>query len=145
MANYMGFTRTNYFSVTDADKLREIVNRFIWDDSDSFLEEGYGGYAFGCYGTIDGLRKPTLDDDDDSEDYDDDYNVDDVYEALQEIVAPGDAIIITEVGYEKLRYLVGDTVVITRDAIEYINLRSAAVEAARKLLNNPQFDTQMEY
>lgn len=80
-----------------------------------------------------------------SEDCDDNYNTDDVYKALQEIVAPGDAIIITEVGYEKLRYLVGDAVVITRDAIEYINLRSAAMEAACTLLNNPQFDTQMEY
>ena len=144
MVNYMGFTRTNYFSVTDAEKLRDIVDRIIWDNSGSFLEEGYGGYVFGCYGSINGLRNPKQEDCD-SEDYDDDYNADDVYEALQEIVAPGDAIIITEVGYEKLRYLVGDTVVITRDAIEYINLRSAAMEAACKLLNNPQFDTQMEY
>lgn len=144
MANYMGFTRTNYFSVTDAEKLRDIVGRIIWDNSGSFLEEGHGGYVFGCYGSVIGLRNPKQEDCD-NEDSDDDYNADSVYEALQEIVAPGDAIIITEVGYEKLRYLVGDTVVITRDAIEYINLRSAAMEAACKLLNNPQFDTQMEY
>ena len=144
MANYMGFTRTNYFSVTDAEKLRDIVGRIIWDNSGSFLEEGYGGYAFGCYGSIDGLRESPKEDCD-SEDCDDNYNADDVYEALQEIVAPGDAIIITEVGYEKLRYLVGDAVVITRDAIEYINLRSAAKAAACNLLNNPQFDTQMAY
>lgn len=144
MANYMGFTRTNYFSVTDAEKLRDIVGRIIWDNSGSFLEEGHGGYVFGCYGYVFGLRK-SKQEDCDNEDSDDDYNADSVYEALQEIVAPGDAIIITEVGYEKLRYLVGDTVVITRDAIEYINLRSAAMEAACKLLNNPQFDTQMEY
>lgn len=144
MANYMGFTRTNYFSVTDAEKLRDIVGRIIWDNSGSFLEEGHGGYVFGCYGSVIGLRK-SKQEDCDNEDSDDDYNADSVYEALQEIVAPGDAIIITEVGYEKLRYLVGDTVVITHDAIEYINLRSAAMEAACKLLNNPQFDSQMEY
>ena len=29
MANYYGYTRTNYFAVTDPDKLKNIVERIV--------------------------------------------------------------------------------------------------------------------
>lgn len=107
MATYNGFTRTNYFSVTDEDMLRDIVDRIVWDNDDGFFEDRGGKFAFGSYGSICSLRKAESENDSDSdEDYDDEFEADAVYEALQAIVAPDDAIIITEIGYEKLRYLV---------------------------------------
>lgn len=150
MATYNGFTRTNYFSVTDEEKLRNIADRIIWDSGDdAFFEERGGMFAFGAYGSVCGLRmaesEDNCDTEEDYDDCDDEFEADAVYEALQAIVAPGDAIIITEIGYEKLRYLVGYAVVITSNAIETVELRNDAVNAARKLLNNPQFNPTMEY
>lgn len=146
MATYNGFTRTNYFSVTDEDMLRDIVDRIVWDNDDGFFEDRGGKFAFGSYGSICGLRKAESENDSDSdEDYDDEFEADAVYEALQSIMAPDDAIIITEIGYEKLRYLVGYAVVITSKAIETVELRTDAVNTARKLLNNPTFNPAMEY
>lgn len=146
MATYNGFTRTNYFSVTDEDMLRDIVDRIVWDNDDGFFEDRGGKFAFGSYGSICGLRKAESENDSNSdEDYDDEFEADAVYEALQSIMAPDDAIIITEIGYEKLRYLVGYAVVITSKAIETVELRTDAVNTARKLLNNPTFNPAMEY
>ena len=110
MATYNGFTRTNYFSVTDEDMLRDIVDRIVWDNDDGFFEDRGGKFAFGSYGSVCGLRNAESENDSDSDeayddDCDDEYEADAVYEALQSIVAPDDAIIITEIGYEKLRYL----------------------------------------
>lgn len=151
MANYFGFTRTNYFSVTDEDKLRDIVNRIIWDsEDDGFFKERDGMFAFGAYGSISGLRRAESENDCDSEedydeDCDDEFESEAVYEALQALVSPDDAIIITEIGYENLRYLVGYAVVITSKAIETVELRTDAVNTARKLLNNPDFKPTMDY
>ena len=150
MATYNGFTRTNYFSVTDEDMLRDIVDRIVWDNDDGFFEDRGGKFAFGSYGSICGLRKAESENDSDSDeayddDCDDECEADAVYEALQSIMAPDDAIIITEIGYEKLRYLVGYAVVITSKAIETVELRTDAVNTARKLLNNPTFNPAMEY
>lgn len=157
MANYYGYTRTNYFSVTDPEKLKDIVDRIRWSEGDSpFFSEENGKYCFGAYDTIMGLsmKKDEAQDAnaaynlyDEDEDYDDDKerNADMVYDALQEIVAPDDAIIITEVGHEKLRYLKGHALVITKDEIAYINLHDAAIDKARALLSNDQYTTQNEY
>lgn len=147
MANYYCCTRTNYFGVTDPEKLKEIVGRILWDEGNlSFLAEADGRWGFGAYGSICGLRpaEPAPSNGDDEEE-DSEWDADAVYVALQEIVAPGDAVIITEVGYEKLRYLVGSAIIVTRDSIETVNLQLASLDAARKLLHNPAFNTRMEY
>ena len=147
MANYYGYTRTNHFSVTNPDKLREIVRRIRWDEGElSFMSEEGGRFCFGAYTTICGLRKCPDDAESESGDDDDDeYDADGVYDALREIVAPDDAIIITEVGYEKLRYLTGYAVIITRNSIDCVDLRDAAITKARAMLQNPAYTTKNEY
>lgn len=141
MANYYGFTRTNYFKVTDEDQLQDIVKRIVWNDAfHTFFSHDADGFGFGSEGTICGLRAP--DQNDEEEDADDDPE--DVYKALQRIVAPDDAIIITEIGFENLRYLVGFSVVITRDQIECVDLRDESLRKAQELLQNPDFHTRME-
>ena len=141
MANYYGFTRTNYFAVKDEEKFRQVVascqaseeNPKVWEEA----VDGQTLFAFGCYGSLSGLPCG------DEEDYECDLGA--FHSALQQVVADGHAIIITEVGYEKLRYLVGDCTVITSQEIAYTNLSDIGLAKARQLLKNPQYNPVMEY
>ncbi len=141
MANYYGFTRTNYFAVKDEERFRQVVascqaseeNPEVWEEA----VDGQTLFAFGCYGSLSGLPCG------DEEDYECDLGA--FHNALQQVVADGHAIIITEVGYEKLRYLVGDCTVITSQEIAYTNLSDIGLAKARQLLKNPQYNPVMEY
>ena len=149
MANYYGYTRTKHFSVTDPGKLTDIVDRIRWCEGDiAFFSEDNGKYSFGAYDTIKGLSVKKDDAAQDAAaacDNDEENDADNVYNALQDTVAPDDAIIITEVGFEKLCYLTGYALVITRDAIACVNLRDEAINKARALLRNDQYTTTTEY
>lgn len=144
MADYYASTRTNYFAVTDEAKFRQLMDKCVGnEDSVDIFEKtdvstGIKMFGFGCQSTISGLP---IGDDEDA----DDYDLNDLYEALQELIVEGDAVIITEIGYEKLRYLAGISVIITRSEIRVINLRDKALEEARGMLGDPYYDTQMEY
>lgn len=141
MANYYGFTRTNYFAVKDEEKFRQLVascrgseeNPEVWEEA----VDGQTLFAFGCYSSLSGLPCG------DEEDYECDLGA--FHSALQQVVADGHAIIITEVGYEKLRYLVGDCTVITSQEIDYTNLRDVGLTKAQQLLKDPQYQPSMEY
>jgi len=143
MANYAGFTRSNYFRVTDPEAFKKVMDAVLTDEDSLELwertENGMTYYAFGAYSSICGLRSEDEDDDGDE------FEAEAVYEALTEVVAPDDAIIITEIGYEKLRYLTAYAVVVTRTEVEWVDLRSNALETARRLLRNPEFNPCMEY
>ena len=144
MANYISFTRSNYFRVTDPEAFKKIINRVITDEDSLELwertENGMTYYAFGAYSSICGLRHEAED-----ADNDDEFEVEAVYDALAKVIAPDDAIIITEIGYEKLRYLTAYAVVITREKTELVELRETSIDVACSLLGNPNFDTRMEY
>jgi hypothetical protein len=140
MANYNAFVRSNYFTVTDTAKFREIMASCIGAEGNIEVfdaDDGSGKLGFGCYGAISGI--PTDIEDPESTD------LDGFYEALQGILAEGDAIIITEVGYEKLRYLIGVCTVITKQGIQCIDLSRKAVDLARTMLGNDRYTTQMDY
>ena len=151
MANYYAKTRTNYFSVTDAEKFKQIIALCKASDDDIYIiesEQENGGikYGFYCEGSIDGL--PEKDDGDDTEYCDDDdfdYNYDAFCEALQPILPDDDAVLITEIGSEKMRYLTGQCSVITRNSCKCLDLSHEAVKLAATMLSNPDFTTQMEY
>ena len=144
MANYISFTRSNYFRVTDPEGFKKIINRVITAEDSLELwectENGTTYYGFGAYSSICGLRHEAED-----ADNDDEFEVEAVYDALSKVVAPDDAIIITEIGYEKLRYLTAYAMVITREKTELVELREDSIDAACSLLGNPNFDTRMEY
>lgn len=144
MANYISFTRSNYFRVTDPEAFKKIISRVITDEDSLELwertENGTTYYGFGAYSSICGLRHEAEDIDNDDE-----FEVEAVYEALTKVVAPDDAIIITEIGYEKLRYLTAYAVVITREKTELVELRETSIDVACSLLGIPNFDTRMEY
>lgn len=151
MANYKSVTRTNYFSVTDSNKLKEIVSHIQWcDGALEFFNEEKGRWGFWGYGSIRGLNfmDTECNNDGDCEEIDtedDEWEPDVVYEALQKVIAPGDAIIITEIGYENLCYLNAYSIIITCNSIEVEELRTHAILKACEMLNNPKYDTQMEF
>jgi hypothetical protein len=142
MAQYTAWTRTNYFAVTDEDKFREIMAACVSSEEDELTiiesKESPNKVGFLCGGTILGIR--------DGEDSDDgEYDDTAFHAAIQSVLADGDAIIITEVGHELMRYLYGHVTVITKHDIKAVNLYSKGIELARTMLNNPEFTTQAEY
>ena len=151
MADYYGKTRTNYFSVTNEEKFKQIINSCGAENggiiiADQKQNDGSVKYCFYCDGSIYGLP-----DRNETDEYceDDDAYIEYDYDAfcatLQEIISDGDAIIITHIGSEKMRYLIGGCSIITRNDYEYVDLTNEALKLAKNLLNNPDFTTQMEY
>ena len=144
MANYISFTRSNYFRVTDPEAFKKIINCVITDEDGLELwertENGTTYYGFGAYSSICGLRHEAED-----ADNNDEFEVEAVYEALSEVVASDDAIIITEIGYEKLRYLTAYAAIITRTEVEFVELRSDALDTAQRMLRNPEYNPRMDY
>ena len=148
MANYYGATRTNYFSVTDLEAFKRLISECMTTDGLSLTfmseEDKVGFYVESSLFGIP-LESETDDQEDGSDEDCQGASLDLFHEKLQALVAPGDAIIITEVGREKMRYLVGDVTVITRSEVRYMNLRDSAIAMAQDMLGNPSFKTENEY
>lgn len=144
MANYYGSTRTNYFKVTDGDAFVKLIEKCATDDPEGIsvwtneAKDGTTLYGFGCYGDIDGI------DTGDDEDYPD-YNYDEFIGELQKLLPEGEAVIITHVGQEKLRYLCGSVTVATKDKVEYRYLSKIGADLAKEMLGNPEWNTKNEY
>lgn len=142
MANYYGTVRTNYFKVTDEEKYQEIFSNLTAEESiEDFTEKTDDGellHGFGSYSTIDYCNE-------DDEDDDGCGGIDRFIELLQPILADGEVFIYQEVGNEKLRYLIGLSVIVTKDKIEYVDITQTAKEMARKMLGNPSKDVRLEY
>ena len=149
MANYYSTVRTNYFHVNDEEKFRNVMRRVygcedtveLWEEKD---KDGKTVFGFGAYGGISGLQTAPKDEGEDPY-YLDDVSYDDFLDALQECVADNDAIIILESGSEKMRYVVGAATVITSKESQYLNITDLAVEAASKMLQNPNWKTVCDY
>ena len=138
MANYMATSRTNYFRVTDEDRYQELLENLVSEDNIEDFTERKGNviyHGFGTYGTIDYCK------DEDEDEYDFDYFL----AELQKILPQNEAFIYMESGSEKLRYVVGYAIVVTRDSIEPMSIDRWATKQARKLLSDPEWRTQTEY
>ena len=133
MANYYGFTRTNYFRIKNEEAFKEYINTLATTDGDFELwtkednNETY--YAFGGNGSL----------------YSIENDEEDIYQKLSEYVHQHDAIIITEVGYEKLRYLTGVSMVITQKGYEVVDLYDASLNKAKQLLSDETYKTNFAY
>lgn len=140
MANYYGTTRTNYFAVTDPDRLKHIIEKVVGaEDTVCLFDCTVGGvtkYGFGCYSTISGYP---------AEDEEDDYDYDAFVDDLQDVLAPGDAIAITEVGHEKLRYLYAATQIITKDTIESLDHYGDVSEKLCEMMGDDSYRTTFDY
>lgn len=147
MANYYCSVRTNYFHVKDPNAFREFMQTVVADeDSVHVWEEtdrnGDLTFGFGCYGTVLGVATDGTDGD---EEYEDEYDFEEFIYQLSEHVAPGDAVIMIEVGNEKLRYLVGTALIVTEHDTDFLDLTHLALERAADMLGNKEWQTRIEY
>jgi len=140
MANSCGRFRTNYFRVTDAGKLKKIIAKCQSTDGEEveLFDSDFDGeklYGFGCSAQLQGYYN------EEAEEYDFNAFAND----LQTVVAPGDAIIIMEIGYEKLRYVCASAFIITSETKECLDFIPLALQKAAEMLRNPDYQTRVEY
>ena len=149
MANYYGYTRTNYFKVTNEDEFFKLINECgsddprgidVWTSKD---KDGSKLYAFACESDLLGLS--IINDDDRIEEDDCCYDYDEFIKELQKFLPDGEAVLITNIGKEKLCYLHGDIHIVTNKQTVLKSLRSIGIETARELLGNAEWDTKNEY
>lgn len=141
MANCDVTLVSNGFRVKDAEAFRKFMATAVGGESPVELMEyegkdGQTAFYFGCYGGIEGIAGGSDEDLDES-------SYDDFVAGLKAHVADDDAIIIVEVANERLRYVSGVATVVTSSDIRYIDLRYQAIEAARDMLQNPNWNTEV--
>lgn len=144
MANYNGTTRSNEFLVNDKEKAEAILGSILTDgemhyDINPTEQEGIFKCWFGSYGNIYGLNKNYLSNDNNSdEDLDDEEDYDLMISELQSILVDGEVINIVDIGYEKLRYVGGGCLVITKNNCKYIDIIKEAEKISKELLDNEE-------
>lgn len=107
MANYYGYGRTNYVEVTDEAKFMDLISNHVMSGDEDGIEIGVNNGKFTIYGSMAGYIN--------NENDDPDYDL--LLDKLQELLPDNEALIIEEIGHEKLRYLVGDLTIITNKEI----------------------------
>lgn len=142
MANYECAVRTNYFHVKDEIAFKELMGKVVCseDGLDIFErkdEKGMTMYGFGCYSNIMGIATEGEDKDE--------YSYDKFIDELQKNVEPSDAIIIFEAGHEKLRSIGMYADIITSEGYNMLNLEHMAVESAKNMLKNPDWEAECTY
>lgn len=141
MANYYCTSRTNYFRVTDENAYAELFKSLCSENGvEDFTETDENGviwHGFGSYGTIDYCEQ-------DKDGNYDDPDFDLFAKQLQEILPDDEAFVLLEVGNEKLRYVTGYAIIITKNNIRSIDLTEVARNECKKLLG-ADFKTKMEY
>ena len=142
MANYYSCSRTNYFRVTDEEKYKRLFANLVGgeDDVHDFSKEkdGVTYHAFGAYGSID-YAVPFGDEGD----YDYDFDI--FLKELQAILPEKEAFIYMESGHEKLRYITGLSIIVTKDKIESVNICTDALNRAKEMLGDAEFSSDLCY
>lgn len=137
MANYNATSRTNYFRVTDEEKYQEIFSKLSSEagieDFTKTKDDGSILHGFGSYSDI------VFDNEDD------DGNVYETLSELQKILPEDEAFIYLESGYERLRYVTGLYIVVTKDRISSGNIHTHAIEKAREMLGNAAKEFKLDY
>lgn len=141
--NYVAMTRTNYFRTKDEQALRDLLGKTYGSEEHITifeLEKNQTKYfGFGCYGSFVGYY------DDEDEDIEFDEAFDAFVTRIQPLIADGDAVMIFESGSEGLRYITGYCTIITSKEYKTISVDDYALEVARSMLNNPEWDTRIDY
>lgn len=138
MANYYAYTKTSKFRVTDEAKYQELYSGLCSFESElydfSYTDEsGTLIHGFGAYDCIDWV------DPNDKSDTPE-YSIDKFFDELQKILPEDEAFILQEVGYEKLRYLVGYATIVTANQTKTIDIGDAEHAAKEMLAAKPHWE-----
>ena len=150
MANYICAVRTNYFHVKDEEEFRNFAKKLysndndleVWEEKD---KEGKTVFGFGCCSELSGIHADSENGDIEDSIEGDEGAYDRFVDEIQKLVAEDDAVIIYEIGREKLCYLNGLATVITAKEQKYLDISDFAVEQARKMLGNKEWETNSNY
>lgn len=158
MANYDSATRTNYFRVKDLEEFKEKMACFgiggggkeydLYDTGDICPHDSKDGrVALIMRESVRDLPyyRPDEDSGEHGKYYESGRSFSRFLKAIQDCIAPDDACIITEIGREKMRYLIGEAIVITKNGIRELILEGIALETARELLGDQSWMTQSDY
>lgn len=140
MANYCSAVRTNYFKIKDIDKFNSLCASLDGSDVKFEVTEKCGQNFASIWGFDITYRIKNSEDTDHVCD-----NIDEFFDKMKDIVADGDAMIWTEIGREKLKYLVGFVCIVTSEQVQFINLENIAIDKAKTMLNNENWETQNNY
>lgn len=145
MANYECVSRTNYFRVTDEAAYQKLFEGLRASDLQDFTktEDGIVYHGFGAYDTIEYVIE-SENDDFDPEYGDETYDFDVFLSKIQNILPDDEAFIYIESGHEKLRYITGYTIIVTKDKIVSQDLINITEQIAINLLGE-SFHTKMTY
>lgn len=141
MANYQGIVRTNYFKIKDEERFKEICSDLISEDNIIVEVSELNGNQYGFIGSYAPIDYCIEYNDEICEEYD----ITKFFKQMQEIISEDDAMILTEVGNEKLRYLVGSCVIVTANDINWIDLESTAIKTTQNMLSNSNWSTRNSY
>lgn len=145
MADYIARTRTNYFAVTDRDKFLKVIRKCHVDGVTVLTPvtlDNEPKVGFYCQGSIEGY--PVAPEKANGET--DVYDIDAFLNDLSDTISPGDACIITEIGFESMRsFNACYTIVAPGRKIKCMDPNELAKDEARALLNNPEWETRMSY
>lgn len=128
MANYVSRMRTSYFDVNDASQFKEAIEPFVKANHLEIIENDG---KFGLMGEeFTSLPSPhnLLDENGDQVDQDDEMV--NVLELLQTFLPEDEVVLATLVGYEKMRYLVASSFIVTRSKLLEVHSDLAVKELA---------------
>lgn len=140
MSEYGAACRTNWFHVTDPERLRRLIASvrtlqgnpiMLWKSKDKLQRDVY---AFGGYGTIADVYSCASENEDDFE-----YGP--FITDLSEILTDDEAVVISEIGNDKLQYIVAYAVVVTKYEIRTVDLFNASVQEAEEMLCEAMYAT----
>lgn len=166
MSTYHGRFRTNYFHVTDMEKFKNIMSRVVANvffevfsrsphspQKSTDVADVSVGFGGGCalLGVVNTTQREINDSfqcqpieqagwDESSQEADFDQMVSE----LQDILPDNEAIIIMSSGYENLRYMVGEALIITNNNCKHISVSDVAKTEASRMLGM-DWDTCLEY
>lgn len=133
MANYVSTHRTNMFRVTDEEKFKDIIKHLQAESDIEVFEASCGDEKWFGFGSTNTLKEHANKNEDDC-----DPTLDEMGE-LQKIIPENEAIMITDIGYEDGHYIGAGTLVITKNASEYVSLNDVADQLASKLLGGTKY------
>ena len=122
MANYEEVSKTNFFCVTNEERYDELFAGLNDVEDFTHTVDGRTMHGFGAYTSIDWKDPETGE-----------WNIDAFYDELAKILPEGEAVVITFVGHEKLRYIDGCVTVITNRDVVTRDLAGIAKEVCRTL------------
>lgn len=135
MANYYTKCRSNFFAVTNIQIFKDICSRLFTeslnDCYETITDEEGEKVCFAFEGPFSYKHNPG-----DEKFANDSYEV---FSDLQKILPDGECIIFTQIGWEKLRCITANSIIVTKDDIKYMDLSEIAINNARMMLSNPDY------